>query len=72
MIINVRYPGFSADMDAEIERIVGAESVSSGMYIPTGERDLQFDLAPGKVGDTLDKLAAHGVTAERSKPTEVR
>ena len=73
MIINVRYAGgFNPELDREVERIVGSESVSSGFFIPTGERDLQFDLEPEYVSETIDKLRAHGIAAEVRKPMIVR
>ena len=71
-IINVKYGGgFNPDLDRDIENIVGEHSVSSGFWIPTGERDLQFDIPAETVTDTISRLQAIGVSAERRKPFEV-
>lgn len=68
MLINVQYAGgFNPDLDREIEQIVGSESVSSGFWVPTSERDLQFDVPPESMTDIIKRLRTHGVKAERRK-----
>ncbi len=64
-IINVRYsPGFNPDLDDDIEKVVGSPSQSSGFYLPTNERDLQFEVPESRAEGIKARLRAMGVSAE--------
>ncbi len=71
--INVKYAGgFNPELDDEIERTVGKESVSTGFFIPTGERDMQFDVDDAAADLIIERVRAMGIIAEREKPRAVQ
>lgn len=64
-IINVRYgPGFNHELDAKIREITACETRASGYYIPTGERDLQFEVMENDVARITIRLKLLGVRVE--------
>ena len=58
--------------DDTIRKIVGSKEVSCGTWIPTGERDMEFNVKEDNINKIVDQLKANNFRTEvTSRPESI-